>query len=458
MSSILLVNPPSPSAYWRLGIRTPPLGLAYLAAVLREHGHKVKILDHSVQEVDWENYPCEGFDLVGISADTVRYGLALRVAEAVKRKGAKVVLGGPHATSCDGECLDSGVVDWVIRGEGEYPLLQLAEALQGRRSLEDIEGLSYLADGGIVANPPARFIEDLDSLPFPARDLLPLHLYNHKLGKREATNVITSRGCPFNCDFCSSSQLSGIYFRPRSPENILEELDLLHNKYGYRAIMFYDDNFTLDPHRVDSLCQLLIKKRWDLIWYAESRVDTIVRNPKLVEVMVKAGLRELFVGFESASQEVLDGYGKKLKASEAFKAMDILNKNNVKVIGAFIIGGLNESREMAERTIEMAKKLNPYFAQFSILTPYPGTRLYSKVKDRLLTRDWGYFTGSHPVIQLDYLKPDELKHLFTKAYLSFYARPSQIFSHTPLWFLRAAYMYILHRILNKNKMSIQSRP
>lgn len=425
---ILLISPPSLVGYYRIGIKTPPLGLAYIAAVLREHGHRVKIIDLAVEKINWRNYPYHEFDLVGISADTLRYPSALKIAEAVKEKGSRVVFGGPHPTFSDKECLESGLVDWVVRGEGEYSLLRLVESLERGEPLEEVKSLSYLSKGKLVANPPAPFIKDLDSLPFPTRDLLPLDLYTHKLEKRYAANMITSRGCPFNCEFCSSSQFSGIHWRPRSPENILEELDLLHNKYGYRAVTIFDDNFTLNPQRVERICQKLLRKNWELVWYAESRVDTVVRNPRLIQLMAKAGLKELFLGFESASQEVLDKYGKKLKVEEAFKAMEILRRNKVKVIGAFILGALNENKEMIKHTIDMAKKLNPHQVQFTILTPYPGTRLYEKVKDRLLTKDWNFFTGSEPVIKLDGLKPKELKGLFNKSYLSFYGRPRRLFT------------------------------
>ncbi len=431
--NILLVNPPSRAGYYRVGIKLPPLGLAYLAAVLQEHGHGVKIVDLAVEDIDWRTYPYQEFDLVGLSVDTLRYPAALEIARVVKEKGSRVVLGGPHVSFFYQEPLESGLADWVVRNEGEYSLLDLVEHLERGQPLEEVKGLVYLSNGNLVVNPPAPFVEDLDSLPFPARDLLPLDLYTHKLEKRYVATLISSRGCPFDCEFCSSSRFSGLRWRARSPENILEELDLLYNKYGYRAVMFFDDNFTLDPYRVDRLCQKLLKKGWDLVWFALSRVDTVVRNAKLVELMAKTGLRMLFLGFESAAQETLDEYGKKLKVEEAFKAMDILRRNKVKVMGSFIIGALDEKKEMIKRTIRLAKKLNPYHVQFTILTPYPGTRLYEKVKDRLLTTNWGDFSGLAPVIRLDNLSPGELKSLFRRAYFSFYFRPSHLFTQGFSW-------------------------
>ncbi|MFC2047518.1 B12-binding domain-containing radical SAM protein [Chloroflexota bacterium] len=438
---ILLINPPSIGAYYRVGLKVPPLGLAYIAAVLREKRHRVKIIDLAVEDTDYTNYPYHDFDLVGISADTLRYPVALRIAEVVKKRGSKVVLGGPHVTFFDREALETGLVDWVVRNEGEYPMLALAEHLERGEALDEVKGISYLSNGDVVATPPAPFVDDLDSLPFPARDLLPLDRYTHKLSKRYTATMLTSRGCPFNCDFCSSSEFSGIRWRARSVESMLEELRLLYQEYGYRAVLFFDDNFLLDPGRVEALSLSILERGWDLAWVALSRVDIIVKHERLVELMARSGLRMVFIGFESATQEVLDEYGKKIEVEESFKAMDILRRNKVKVLGSFMIGALNENKEMIKRTINFAKKLNPHHVHFSVLTPYPGTRLYEEVKDRLLTTNWEHYTGLSPVIKLDNLSTDELKRLLKKTYSSFYLRPSRLFTQGLPWLYQLLWGY-----------------
>jgi anaerobic magnesium-protoporphyrin IX monomethyl ester cyclase len=403
------------------------LSLAYLASILREKKHEVRIVDLNVESFDYRFLPYQDFDLVGISVDTTRYPVSQKIARAAKRHRVKVVMGGPHATFFDEEILTSDSVDYVIRGEGEYGILDLVETIENGGEIEKVCGLSYRENGTWDKNPPRPYIQNLDFLPFPARDLLPLNLYTLNMGKRFSATMVTSRGCPFNCDFCSCSEFSGIKWRTRSVENIIEEVSILYHRYGYRAIAFLDDNFTLNPFRVMDFCEKILQKGWDLEWWAFSRIDTIVKNEKMVEIMGKAGLRQVFIGFESSNQETLDGFGKNLQADTAFRGVEILKKNKIDVWGSFIIGGLDESKKMVKETIRFAKKLNPAYAQFSILTPYPGTRLYDAVKDKLLTDNWEIFWGGQPVMSLDKITPKELQRLIIRAYLSFYLRPKKIF-------------------------------
>jgi anaerobic magnesium-protoporphyrin IX monomethyl ester cyclase len=323
------------------------------------------------------------------------------------------------------------VVDYVVRNEGEYSFLSLIKFLAGEIPFEEVTGVSYLADGGLRRTPDTPFIRDLDSLPFPARDLLPLSDYHEKMNGRPMTTLVTSRGCPFDCEFCSASQFSGSRWRARSVENIVEEVGLLHKEYGYRAVSFVDDNFTANPARAIKVSESMIANGWDLIWAVMTRVDTIVKNPDMIRTMARAGLRWTFIGFESGNQQMLDGYGKKAHVQDAMRAMQILKANGVETTGAFILGAPNETRDMMEETINYAKRLDPRRAQFSILTPYPGTRLYQNVKDRLLTRDWDLYSGLHPTIRLDHVTTDEMRKIFIGAYSSFYARPGKALENIP---------------------------
>jgi anaerobic magnesium-protoporphyrin IX monomethyl ester cyclase len=299
-----------------------------------------------------------------------------------------------------------------------------------------VKGISFLSDGELIRTPSRPLIQDLDSLPFPARDLLPLQNYTVTLKGRFMTAALTSRGCPFNCDFCSASQFFGRKWRTRSIENVMEELELLYENYGYRAVAFFDDHFTLNPNRMIEFCENILKNNWDLYWWAFSRVDSVVKNEELVELMAKAGLKQVFIGFESGNQEVLDNYGKDLSVDNAFKAVEILKKYKISVWASFIIGALNETKKMIKQTIKFANRLNPEYIQFGILTPYPGTVLYEKVKNRLLTTNWSKFWAGDPVIKLDKLSPKELKKLFWRAHLSFYGRPKRLFSTVLPFFLK----------------------
>ena len=223
----------------------------------------------------------------------------------------------------------------------------------------------------------------------------------------------------------------------------MDEIDLLYNKYGYRSISFLDDNFTLSPKRVVEICEQILRRNMKFSWFAMTRVDSVVRNEKVVELMERAGLRQVFVGFESGNQEILDKYGKKAEVDIAFKATEILKKYRIEVWGSFIIGALNETREMIRQTIRFAKKLNPNICQFSILIPYPGSRLFDKVRDRILTKDWEAFWGGFPVMKLNKITPQEMKSWIIKAYASFYLRPRTFFS-TGLPFLYELFLGFKH--------------
>lgn len=422
--NILLVNPPVGFSYYNIGLQRPPLSLAYLAAALIDK-HDVTIVDFNVGKDNWKKYPYRDFDIVGISVDTARYPVSMRIARRARDQGANVIMGGPHVSFLDEEALASGVVDYVVRNEGEISFRSLVDFLSGDTTIEEVRNVSYLADGGIERTPNIQFIDDLDSLPFPARDFLHLEHYNEKMNGRRMTTLITSRGCPFSCNFCASSEFFGIRWRARSVENILEEMELLYEKYGYRALCFVEDNFTLDPARAIALSEGIMSKGWDLIWEAWSRVDTIVKHPEMIRIMAQSGFKWTFIGFESGSQEVLDGYGKKALLQDAVRSMEILRENDVRATGAFILGALNDTKKTIDDTIRFAKSLNPRKAQFSILTPYPGTKLCERVRGRLLTDDWGKYTALDPVIKLDNLSPRQLSRRLLKAYCSFYLRPKK---------------------------------
>jgi anaerobic magnesium-protoporphyrin IX monomethyl ester cyclase len=428
MMRILLVSPPAGFSYRVLGVSRPPLGLAYMASLLRDR-YDVHIVDFNVEARHWSEYPYGDFDIVGISVDTSRCPVSFEIARAAKEHGPTVVVGGPHVSFMAEEALATGVIDYVVRNEGEYSFLSLVEFIAKSKPFEEVRGVSYLAGDRVLSTPDAPFINDLDSLPFPARDLLPLDLYRERMNGRLMTTMVTSRGCPFNCDFCSSSEFFGVRWRARSVDNMLEEIDIIYNKHGYRALSFVDDNFTLNPERAIKVSERISANGWDLVWAAMTRVDTVVKHPEMVRAMARAGFSWTFIGFESGSQEMLDSYGKKAGTDDARRAIAILKDNNVRVTGAFILGALNETEEMIESTIEFAKELDPTRAQFSLLTPYPGANLYKRAVDRLLTRDYNLYSGMYPTMQLDHISPERLTRLLISAYSSFYGRPGKAFEN-----------------------------
>lgn len=402
----------------------PPLSLAYIASVLRESGHSPRIVDSNLTQLP----DMDDFDIVGITSLTSTYSSALKLASRAKASGKPVVLGGYHASFMDEEALSTGLVDYVVRGEGEYVMLELVKALERGEDVRDVKGISYMRGDELVRNEGADIVDDLDEMPVPARDLLPVRSYPMRLDGAPMTSVITSRGCPYDCSFCAASRFCGTKWRARSPESVVDELKLLKRQFGFGAVSFVDDNFMLSPKRVSEICDGILKNRVGVNWMALSRADTIVKEEALVEKMHRAGARILFLGIESGAQEVLDDYGKREDVELFHKAIDILRKYNIRTWASFIIGAVEESKKMVKKTLELAKKLDPYVAQFSILTPYPGTALFDSVKHRLLHRNWSLFDGQHSVFRTEFLSGGELERLLQRAYRGFYMRPWKLLS------------------------------
>ncbi|MCD6463454.1 MAG: B12-binding domain-containing radical SAM protein [Thermotogae bacterium] len=426
---ILLINPMNRGYYYRLGAVYPPLGLAYISAALKREGHNVRIVDMNVERFDYVNFDYMEYDLVGISTDTPRFPLARNIAQKVKEKGITVVLGGPHASAEVSDILKKGIADYVILGEGERAFPKLVEALENGERHPEIPGLAYLV-GDTLKEYPKKFIENLDEIPFPDREGLNMTRYRNKFDGKPATSIITSRGCPFNCEFCSASQFMGFLWRKRSVPNVMAEVKLLVKKYGYGSLIFFDDNFTLDPKRVIEISEEILKNDLKISWWAFSRADELLEHEDMVEAMTKAGCKMLFIGFESASDTVLEEYNKKLRSSIAFDVVKLLKKYRIDVFASFILGALSDTRETIEKTIRFAKKLAKLGAsivQFSILTPYPGTRLFEKLRRVLITRDYEKYDGTHLVFKHPNFSPQELKSLFKKAYYYVYTTPKLLF-------------------------------
>lgn len=426
---VLLINPPSKGIYYRLGLVLPPLGLAYLAELVRRRGHGVDILDLNVDRQGLQGLDWTQWDLVGISGDTSRHPAAMDIARQAKEAGRIVVMGGYHATFMDEDTLRSGVVDYVVRGEGENVFPDLVDCLAAGAKPFAVRGLSFLVDGQVYRTPDAEPVKDLDALPLPARDLLPMHKYRHShLNGRRLTSMVTSRGCPYNCFFCSSSSFAGRRWRARSAKSIVNEIEHITSKYNYGAIAFLDDNFTLSPRRVQEICQEIVKRGLDIFWWCFARVDTLVRNERMVEEMAKAGAKMVFLGLESASETMLQAYKKGFTTDVAAKAVKLLKSYGIRVWGSFIVGGLGETKEAIRRTVEYARWLNPDIAEFSILTPFPGTELFrrAQAENRIATYDWSRFDGGHAVMNTDKLSQREIALETIRAYIRFYGRWSRL--------------------------------
>jgi radical SAM superfamily enzyme YgiQ (UPF0313 family) len=368
-------------------------------------------------------------DVVGVTATTRYIYDALEILKNAKKNNPNClsIVGGPHATVRAKELLqNNSYVDAVVRGEGEKTLTELLENWYSK-NLSGIKGISYRANEKIIENIDRELIQDLDALPFPAYHLLPMKKYSiglidgGLLGKQgqQYGAIITSRGCPHDCIFCSSRRLWGRKWRARSPENVVEELEVLTNKYGKEVIHFMDDTFTVDKKRTIKICKLIRDERIDVSIICVTRVD--VFNEEIASELKKAGCSLVYFGFESGVQKTLDILNKNFKLEDSVKAVNIAKKVGIDAAGFFVMGLPGETREMINKTINFASKLGLKSAEFNIVVPYPGTKLYKTAEENnmLLTTDWSKYETSKSVMKLPGLKAKELKELKRKAYFRF---------------------------------------
>lgn len=429
---LLLISPPTRSVVKEvLGASGPPLGLAYLAAVAREYGWKVKIIDGLTENIMPQDLASiiKSFqpDVVGLTATTPAIYDAYAVAKIVKEHvpSALVLLGGPHATFMAHEVLqECPYIDVVVRGEGEETLKEILERVERGRGLEGIAGITYRVGDRIKEGPPRGLIGNLDALPIPAYDLLPMEKY--VVDKVKYAAVITSRGCPYGCIFCSSSLQFGKRWRAHSPDRVLEELMILRYDYGVREIEFLDDTFTLNMSRAEEISKMIVREGLDVSWSASSRVNTFSHG--LGEAMRRAGAHTIYFGIESGSEETLRLIGKGITRKQAVDAVKAAKDSGLNALGSFIIGFPHEREEDIMATIRFADGCGVDLAQFTIATPYPGTRLWDMAlkENLLLTRDWRKFTTLDVVMRSLYLTPERIKRLLLWAYITFYLNPKRV--------------------------------
>lgn len=432
---VLLVNPPDIASKYKdvLGLTAPPLGLAYIGAVLEENDVKVTILDAPALDMDFQGYQRElankHVDLLGVQTTTPTIKQALAVGKITKELHPEctVTMGGYHATFMPEQVLENDFVDVVVRNEGEYATLELVDAIENDKPLRNIDGINYRDGDRIVETPKRRPIEDLDALPFPARHLLPMSEYMLFGRKQVLATMICSRGCPMGCSFCASSAMHGRRVRFRSPENAAAEMEQVVDDYKVRMVGFMDDTFTLFPKWVDSFCKGIISRGIDVVWGCTARVDRF--NKELLSQMWKAGCRTLLFGVESGNQKILDNVQKGTKVGQAKRAFKTAKDIGMHTIASMTLGMPGESKTTIDETIGFAKRVNPDYALFSLATPYPGTKFYELASKMGLIRikDWTHFTLLTPVIETVDLTLRELQDTQREAFKEFYLRPNYLF-------------------------------
>lgn len=430
---ISLINPSNNTSYPQ-----PPMGLALIAAVLEKDAHQVSIIDANALGLRAESISgyINGADAIGITAMTPSMAEAIKIALRLKKThpDVPVILGGAHATLMPEETLKAAPqIDMVVRGEGEKTIIDLLKALQAKTSLDGITGINYRKDGLIVSNPPCSSFVELDSQPFLAYHLLPLARYKphppHGRSQPFAA-LITSRGCPFKCSYCSKP-VFGYKFRSQSPERVVEEIIYYKKRFGVKEIAFYDDVFTLNKKRVYEIAEIMISKNLKIHWTCETRVDLVDRE--LLQHMKDAGCYSVSYGIESASQEILDIINKNVTTEQMEEAVHSTRDVGLQTVGYFMVGSPGETAESIKKTIALAKKLRLDYAQFSIATPFPGTefyRLYSEQNKKPISWDCFVYDGviddKMPVFESPSLSRYDLQDWRKRAYKEFYLRPSYV--------------------------------
>lgn len=432
---VLFVNPPqTASKYKFMGVIAPPLGIAYMAGVLQENNIDVEILDASAEDMDFKDVEKELLkrkpDLVALTALTPTIGRALETAQVVKETlpDSIVVMGGYHPTFNFIETLEDENVDIVIRGEGEYIMLNLVQALENQSSLHDVKGIVFEDKNSkeIVVNPEAPLIQDLDELPFPALNLLPMKKYRLLDMDTHMTTMITTRGCPMQCSFCSSAAMHGKKIRERSVENIVDEIEYLNTNYDIDTIAFMDDTFTLKKRKVMAICDEILKRNIEIMWGCTSRVDTL--DEKLLKKMKEAGCITIFIGVESADQQQLDNMCKNTTIAKIENAFKIAHKLKIRTIASVALGMPGDTKEIMNKTVKFVHKLKPNYAIYSLATPYPGTRFYKEAfeKNLIKIKDWSKYTLITPILETIDCSLNDMRKIQAKAFMKFYLRPHYI--------------------------------
>jgi anaerobic magnesium-protoporphyrin IX monomethyl ester cyclase len=426
---ILFIAPPLPKA----NTNARPLGFGYLASVLRQEGfNDIKILDAcslnlTVDDVvqfarEWEP------EVVGITSMTVTAKNGWRIAEGIKSslKDVKIAIGGVHASVLPNETIDNPNVDVVVRNEGDYTFRELVQKWAAGERVEDIAGTTVKIDGEIVHNPLRPRIADLDLLPFPARDLMPVHIYKAGLGFpphiRLRTLIYSSRGCPNDCEFCASSTVWGSHkWVTRSAANVLDEIESVVDEFGIYGFEFVDELTTLNKERLAELCTGIHDRGLHKVrWTCSSTVNLV--DYEMTRMMKEAGCSMLLMGVESGSPEIRRRLNKRITNEQIIHAFQAAEKAGLRTCACLMLGAPGETAETVQETIDLAKKIRPDKIALNIVTPYPGTALYAKCVDKSIDLDWDEAFSSDPdaperatiFYNVSGLPDEELQRLWTR--------------------------------------------
>jgi anaerobic magnesium-protoporphyrin IX monomethyl ester cyclase len=452
---ITLVNPPYPIGSHQ---HPPfmPLGIGYLGAVLHENHFEVNVVDCQAQRISHKQFREEIIksqpDIVGVTSTTLTYKSALKIIRTAKEvlPNCITAIGGPHVTFWDVNALhEEPALDVVLRREGENTMLELAQRVENHQAFYDLAGTTCRRDGEIARNPDRPFLEDLDSLPFPA-----FYLWQ-KVGDLRKYGtipypVMTSRGCVYWCNFCTAVRMFGRRYRMRSPKNVVDELEFLHKNYHASQFTFYDDAFTVDQDRTAEMCDEMRRRGLKIKWDCETRVDMV--SKELLIKMREAGCIAVWFGVESGSKKQLTNMGKGFSLTQTRRAFKWAKEAGLMTVAGVILGFPGETKESAWETIRFVKELNPNDVGFYIATPYPGTPLNEEVKANgsLKITDFDKYDTATPTFELQTLTMHELTEIREQAFQSFYLSPAyfvsalSMFRKGKMWGLGATRLILAH--------------
>ncbi len=423
---ITLVNPAAPVGavmHWPFAL----LGLGYLAAVLEKNGYQVDVIDCQVEKLSIEQFTKEiqkrQPNIVGITSSTLTYKSGLNLIKATKQilPNCTTLAGGPHVTFWDDHALEEcPELDIVIRREGEATILELVQHLEANKPYDKVLGLTYRKNNQIVRTPDRPYIEDLDSLPFPARHLWPMEKFKEY---EDVLYLSMSRGCVYWCEFCCTVRMHGREYRMRSAQNVVDELEYLYKTYGKTKFTFCDDAFTVDKVLVEELCSEIIKRNLKIEWNCGSRVDMVTKE--LLIRMREAGCISFWCGIESGTQQVLDAMKKGITLELTEKIMDWVREAGMKPVPNIILGFPGETKKSAWKTIKFVEKIAPDAVGFyNVATPFPGTPLYDQViaNGWLRVTDFDKYDTTRPIFETPQLSMKELGKLRESAFHHYYLR------------------------------------
>jgi radical SAM superfamily enzyme YgiQ (UPF0313 family) len=447
---VTLVNPAAPVGA-AMHMPFALLGLGYLAAVLEKNNYKVDVVDCQVLKLSPEEFRSEISkrqpDIVGVTSSTLTYQSGLKLVKIAKQASPNciTIAGGSHVTFWDDKALEEcPELDIVVRREGENTMLELVQRIEAGKSYDDVLGITCRKDGKITRNPDRPYIEDLDSLPFPARHLWPMEKF------RELEDVLyltTSRGCVYWCEFCTTVRMHGRKYRMRSPKNVVDELEFLNKTYGISKFTFCDDAFTVDQPRTEELCREILNRGLKIQWNCGTRVDMITKD--LLAKMKEAGCITVWFGVESGTQQVLDAMKKGISPELTIKVLGWVREFGLKPVPNVILGFPGETKKSAWKTIKFVEKIAPDDVGFyNVATPFPGTPMYDMVKEKgwLRVTDFDLFDTTHPIFETPWLSMKDLGKLREGAFHHYYLRTAFLFDKKRRFKLSTALIFAANLI------------